>query len=89
MRCAKEHDWRKNLRDFKAAYLKREVPQVLEALEDRIYAMALQGIKLSTIAALYNVPFGEFREVSGEVWRCGNTDLIARIAAQSNPSTNW
>lgn len=78
-----DEDWTTSIAEFKADYLNRNIPEVIQALRDRIFKLALNGIKLQTIAAMYNVEFHEFNEVFGDTWRAGHAGLVARIAART------
>jgi hypothetical protein len=74
-----EHDWRANIKNFKAHFaISKEVPEVLASLEDMVYGMALHGIKMRTIADMFNVKLDEFNAAFSDVWRSGNADLQPR-----------
>lgn len=76
-------EWRDRLVAFKAAYTQRNLDHVHKDIEDKVYAMALDGAQLSTIADYFGVERTELAKVYRECWLAGRAELQAIIAADT------
>ena len=72
--------WRERLAQSKADFTNRNLDHVHASIEDKVYAMALDGCTLEVIAAYFGVPRAEFMNVYQEVWHSGRAELKALIA---------
>lgn len=73
--------WRERLAESKAAFTQRNLDEVHQDIEDKVYAMALDGCGLKTIADYFGVPREEFAIMYREVWVAGRAELEAMVMA--------
>lgn len=74
-----DKEWRKRLGDMEVQFTGRNLASVNEEIEDKVYAMALDGVPLITIADYFGVDRGLFASEYEKVWRAGKADLQAII----------
>lgn len=72
--------WRERLVQSKADFTNRNLDEVHASIEDKVYAMALDGATLSSIADYFGVERAEFASVYREVWLSGRAELQMLIA---------
>lgn len=73
--------WRERLAKSKAAFTQRNLDEVHQDIEDKVYAMALDGCGLKTIADYFGVSREEFALIYREVWLAARAELEAMVMA--------
>ena len=72
--------WRERLTKAAAAFTDRNLDDVHTDMQDKVYGMALEGSRLTTIAAYFGIEYAAFSGVYKDVWQAGNAELEALIA---------
>lgn len=73
--------WRERLAKCKADFANRNLDEIHADIEDKVHAMALDGVGLHTIADYFGVERAEFANVYREVWLAGRAELEAMVMA--------
>jgi len=73
--------WRERLAKSKADFANRNLDEIHRDIENKVHAMAMDGIPLSTIADYFGIERKEFVNVYHEVWVAGRAELEAMVLA--------
>ena len=73
--------WRARLAKMKVDFTNRNLDEIHHDIENKVYAMALDGSTLKVISAYFGVEYSAFKAVYREVWAAGNAELKAIINA--------
>lgn len=75
--------WRERLSAFRAAYSNRNIDEIHQDIENKVYSMALDGASLATIADYFGVERNEFGDLYNAAWRAGRAELSVLVTSDT------